>query len=246
MANGFVFYDGPSMLDGAPVIGIAVLQSENGKTGNMVQTYILRSDIDPLSALADGSDASICGDCRHRPQDDGTGRMVRTCYVNVGQSVQSVYSAWVRGAYPLMSPGRATQLVAGRMVRMGTYGDPAAIPVRIWRGLLAQAAGRTGYTHAWRRAGAQGLRALVMASADTAPERDVARAMGWRTFRVRAEGAPLGAREIACPASPEGGNRRQCVTCRACDGAERGPVQASVAIVVHGTMARYFAPRAVA
>jgi hypothetical protein len=30
------------------------------------------------------------------------------------------------------------------------------------------------------------------------------------------------------------------VTCRACDGADR-PGKASVAIVVHGTMAKYFA-----
>jgi hypothetical protein len=79
-----------------------------------------------------------------------------------------------------------------------------------------------------------------MASVDTVPERDVARALGWRTFRVRSAAQPLGAREIVCPASPEGGDRRQCVTCRACDGADR-PGKASVAIVVHGTMAKYFA-----
>lgn len=54
---GFVFYDGPSSIDGAPIIGVAVLKSENGKTGNMVQTYILRADMAPLSAIADGADA---------------------------------------------------------------------------------------------------------------------------------------------------------------------------------------------
>jgi hypothetical protein len=36
--SGFVFYDGPSVIDGAPIIGIAVLHSENSKTGDMVQT----------------------------------------------------------------------------------------------------------------------------------------------------------------------------------------------------------------
>lgn len=61
--RGFVFYDGPSALDGAPIIGIAVLHSKNRKTGNMVQTFIIRADQSPLEAIATGDDASICGDC---------------------------------------------------------------------------------------------------------------------------------------------------------------------------------------
>jgi hypothetical protein len=235
-STGFVFYDGPSQIDGAPIIGIAVLHSENRKTGDMVQTYILRADVAPVEAVATGADASICGDCRHRG-DDGAGR---TCYVNVGQSVQAVYAAWVRGTYPLVSPARAARMLAGRIVRIGSYGDPAAIPARHWKALIRFADGHAGYTHQWRQGFAAQLRTIVMASVDTVPERDVARALGWRTFRVRSADQPLGAREIVCPASPEGGDRRQCVTCRACDGADR-PGKASVAIVVHGTMAKYFA-----
>jgi len=236
--TGFVFYDGPSALDGAPIIGIAVLHSENIKTGDMVQTFILRADQSPLAAIDSGDDASICGDCVHRGADGQT----RTCYVDVGKSVMSVFGAWARGSYPLVSPTVGARMLSGRAVRMGAYGDPAAIPARHWRALLKFAAGRTGYTHQWRQAHTQALRPYVMASADTASERDVARAMGWRTFRVRAADESLGAREFACPASPEGGNRRQCVTCQACDGAERGPAQASVAIIVHGRMAKHFQP----
>lgn len=232
--TGFVFYDGPSVIDGAPIIGIAVLHSENAKTGDMVQTYILRADQSPLDAIASGADVSICGDCRHR----GDGESPRMCYVNVAQSVQSVFAAWIRGSYPAMSPAAGARMLAGRIVRIGSYGDPAAIPARHWFALVRFASGRTGYTHQWRRAPA--LRPLVMASVDTVPERDVARALGWRTFRVRSADQPLGAREIVCPASPEGGDRRQCVSCRACDGADR-PKKASVAIVVHGAMAKYFA-----
>ncbi len=233
---GFVFFDGPSQIDGAPIIGIAVLSSVNGKTGNMVQTYILRADQAPLDAIRAGDDESICGDCVHRPALGGS------CYVDVSKSVTSVFSAWVRGSYPLLAPADAAAAVAGRMVRMGAYGDPAAIPARIWKRMLRRAAGRTGYTHQWRRAYAQGLRSMTMASVDTVPERDVARALGWRTFRVRTADQALGAREIICPASDEGGKRRQCISCRACDGAERGSVQASVAIVVHGARASRFIP----
>ena len=86
--RGFVFYDGPSVLDGAPIVGIAVYRSSNVKTGDMVQTYILRADVDPVSALMSGADESICGDCVHRPIKGGA------CYVDVAKSVRSVYSAW--------------------------------------------------------------------------------------------------------------------------------------------------------
>jgi len=238
--TGFVFYDGPSELDGAPIIGIAILHSDNGKTGNMVQTYILRADAHPVDAIRTGEDSSICGDCMHRGAP-AIGRK-RTCYVNVGQSVAAIFGAWTRGAYPLIDPADAAQLIADRVVRIGSYGDPAAIPAHIWRALIARAAGHTGYTHQWRQSHAQGLRDLVMASADSSRDRDVARAMGWRTFTVRTADQPLAAREIACPASPEGGNRRKCIDCQACDGAGVNAARASVAIVVHGAMARHFQP----
>lgn len=235
--QSFVFYDGPSTLDGAPIIGIAVLRSDNRKTGDMVQTYILRADTHPVDAIRDGSDASICGDCPHR-RDPATG--TRTCYVNVGQSVAAVFGAWVRGAYPLIDPAIGADRLAGRAVRLGTYGDPAAIPASVWRALLARASGHTGYTHQWRKPVAAQLRDIVMASADSALDRDVARALGWRTFRVRTETEALAAREIVCPASPEGGDRRQCINCQACDGAGANPSRASIAIIVHGPAARAF------
>ena len=236
--TGFVIYRGPSLLDGTPIVAVALLGSSNRKTGNMVQTYILRADQHPLDAIASGEDSSICGDCMHRGAP-AIGRK-RTCYVNVGQSVASIYGAWTRGAYHLIDPRDAARMLAGRVVRIGSYGDPAAIPAAHWIDLIAHAAGHTGYSHQWRRAIAQELRTLVMASADSARDRDVARAMGWRTFTVRTADQPLAAREIACPASPEGGNRRQCITCQACDGAGDNAARASVAIIVHGAMARHF------
>jgi hypothetical protein len=236
---GFVFYDGPSLIDGAPIVGIAVLASDNAKTGDMVQTYILRADVDPVSALRTGEDRSICGDCVHRPANDGA------CYVNVAQSVQSVYWAWFRGAYELVAPIVGARMIQGRKLRMGSYGDPAAVPAQFWKQLAKYTSGHAGYTHQWRRPIARGLRTLVMASADSASDRDVARALGWRTFRVRTADQALGAREIVCPASPEGGDRRQCATCLACDGADRAG-KVSVAIIVHGSKARKFVPIAIA
>lgn len=236
---GFVFYDGPSMLDGAPIIGIAITRSTNIKTGDMVQTYILRADQSPLDAIASGDDASICGDCRHRG-DRAAGRG-RSCYVQVGRAPMGIFGAWIRGAYPLVSPADGAQLIAGRKVRLGAYGDPAAIPGEAWRALVSLAIGTTGYSHAWRDALADSLRPLIMASVDTAAEALHARAQGWRTFRVRIASEPLLRREMVCPASAEGGKRAQCADCLACDGSERAH-RASVAIIAHGALARHFAP----
>jgi hypothetical protein len=247
--KSFIFYRGPSQLDGAPIVGIAVLRSANSKTGDMVQTYIIRADQAPLEALASGADASVCGSCQHRPRRermrDKRGRFtrkiktVRTCYVDIGKSVSAVYRAFVAGSYDTLEPIDGAARLAGRMVRLGAYGDPTAIPVHVWLALLADAAGHTGYTHQWRAPLAADFAPIVMASADSPRDREEARAAGWRTFTVRTADQPLAAREIVCPASPEGGDRLQCIDCGACDGADRAG-KVSIAIVVHGAMARHF------
>ena len=235
---GFVFYRGPSPIDGAPVIGIATLKSKNGKTGDMIQTWILREDISPLDAIASKEDASICGSCFHR----GNAKRKRTCYVDVGKAPQGVWLAYHRGSYVDLShdPETIAFLMRDRIVRMGAYGDPAMIATDAWRMVLKGSDGHTGYSHQWREAWAQELREYVMASVESAGEQDVARALGWRTFRVRSDAEPLATREIECPASREGGSTKQCITCQACDGAPRAG-KVSITIVVHGAMARHFA-----
>ena len=57
MANGYILWEGASLIDGAPIVVIATgfaSRSTNRKTGGMVQTYILRRDIDPVSAVQSG------------------------------------------------------------------------------------------------------------------------------------------------------------------------------------------------
>lgn len=233
---GFVIYEGPSLLDGAPIVAIAVTSSSNSKTGNMVQTYILRADVKPTDALKSGADASICGDCKHRPANGGA------CYVVVMQGPLVVWKHYQKGGY-LPDADAAADACRGRMVRLGTYGDPAAVPAYVWMRLLAHAAGHTGYTHQWRSP-SNALRDLVMASADTAEEAAEARALGWRTFRVRCADEPMLERESVCPASEEAGKKLTCATCGACNGAASGR-RGSIAIIVHGSKAKRFAAQRV-
>ena len=65
MKNGII-YNGPSLLDGKPIVAIATYSDRNSKTGKVLQTYIIRSDISPLNASKSGEDFSICGDCKFR------------------------------------------------------------------------------------------------------------------------------------------------------------------------------------
>jgi hypothetical protein len=238
---GHVIYQGPSLLDGAPIVVIAITSSSNRKTGDMVQTYILRADVAPIAAIRTGADASICGDCKHRGVATGTKAVGRSCYVNVSQGPTVVYKGFLRGLYGTdAAEGLAMAGIAsdGRMVRLGTYGDPAAVPVEVWKSLLAGAAGHTGYTHQWKRA--PEYRTLLMASADTASEASEARNTGWRTFRVRCADEPLLEREAVCPASQEAGAKLHCAECGACNGAGTGR-KGSIVIIAHGAVAGNFA-----
>jgi hypothetical protein len=103
MKSGII-YKGPSRIDGAPIVVLATYSNRNTKTGAVVQTYILREDINPLEASKTGADASICGTCplRGTPTSDPARKQAvgRRCYVNLGQGVLIVWRAYVNGVYP--------------------------------------------------------------------------------------------------------------------------------------------------
>lgn len=236
-ATGVILYEGPSRLDGQPIVVIAtgLKKSRNVKTGAMIQTYIIRSDIHPIEAVKTGADESICGDCPHR--GDGTGKG-RSCYVTLAHGPRSVFDAYKRGIYPKLDSFSAARLFAGKMIRLGTYGDPAAAPYAMWKVITSQAAGWTGYTHQWRAIPSQWAE-LVMASADSEADMNGAHTLGYRTFRVTAEPfANVKGKEAVCPASEEKGKVAQCITCKACMGTS-GKAKASIQIAAHGGGKKY-------
>jgi len=218
---GYIAYEGPSKIDGAPIVVIVNKingDSKNDKTGAIVQTFIIRADIAPMAALQTGADASICGDCEHRPiLARKTG--AAPCYVQVGKSVQSVYHAYKRGRYVKADPATIAKALQGKIVRLGTYGDPFAAPVKMWNQITRYAAGHRGYTHQWQRADfdAAAWAPLVMASADTIDQAAHANLLGMRVFRVSI-GVDKQAAETVCPASAEGQRRSTCAKCTLCAG----------------------------
>ena len=232
-ANGVILYQGPSNLDNQPIVVIATglkTKSSNAKTGAMVQTYILRSDIPPTEAIQTGEDASICGGCPHRGQTVTVNNKIknigRTCYVNVGQGPRAVYDAYTRNLYPTATKEQAAALLKDRYVRIGTYGDPMAAPAQVWLGFIRVVAGWTAYTHQWDNAVLNScpavilaFQAICMASVDSEEEMREAHARGWRTFRVGLlHDTQVRKTEALCPASAEAGRKLQCAQCLACSG----------------------------
>lgn len=223
-----IIYEGPSAIDGKPIIAIATglgTSSGNRKTGQMVQTWILPRDVEPHTAVKTGEDATVCGDCPHRPANEGT------CYVTVFQAPLSVHRAYHRGSYPAFE----VEAFRGRQVRFGAWGDPAAVPTEVWANIAAVASGHTGYTHQWKTAD-PALAPYCMASADNADDRAMAHGMGWRTFRTRLESEPRLKGEAVCPASAEAGHKLTCSDCMACSGStgKRG----DIVIIAHGTASK--------
>lgn len=232
MQSGII-YRGPSLYDGAPIVVIANYTTGNRKTGGVVQTYILREDIDPREASKGGQDASICGTCPHRGEvttdPDRKIAKGRTCYVNLGQGVLITWRAYHRGVYPWAERQRERAAIgAGRVVRIGTYGNPSCVPEHVWDDLLRDCTSWTAYNHGepWRPD-------LAMQSADTYAEAQAAWARGQRTFRVLQSLADLDkANEVLCPASKEAGRRTTCAKCLLCSGTSTKSPK-SVAIPMH-------------
>ena len=240
-----IIYEGPTLLDGQQIVVIATgikSKSSNGKTGGMIQTWILLRDIDPREANKSGADYGICGDCPHRGKAttalDKVLAAERTCYVILFQAPLNVWKTYHRGNYDRAVDSEAIASVGtGRKVRLGSYGDPAAVPAYVWQALLSKSVGRTGYSHQSGLANADFVADIMMVSADNLAMAQGAWANGHRTFRVIDSVDDMDKNEVLCPASKEAGERTNCENCGLCAGSS---IKAkSIAIVAHGNGAKY-------
>jgi len=184
-------------------------------------------DIHPIEASRTGADVSICGDCPHRgiPNPNKTKGWAekRGCYVNLAHGPASVWQAYRRGSYDVVQGHKAiAALGMGQMVRLGTYGDPSAVPGFIWDSLLSQCEGWTAYTHGKVNPDPE----RIMTSADSLAQAQNAWDRGERTFRVVKSVSDLvKGQEVLCPAT--------CQACKLCAGASvKGK---SIAIPAHGS-----------
>ena len=241
--NSAVVWRGPSAFD--PSVDVLVVltglqrPSTNPKTGPMIQSWILRADgaeLTPYQAMFTGADAPICGTCPLRAN--------RGCYVTVNNAPNSIMRAILAGKTPDMPLESAMDALRGRKLRIGAYGDPAAVPFSVWETLLTFASGHTGYTHAWRDCDPR-FASIVMASVEDRRSLMKADDKGWRAFYVSRDPVASipsahhngGRRVITCPASAEASHRTTCHDCGLCDGTYALDKRAHITIQPHGAKA---------
>ena len=228
-----IIWEGKSRIDGASIVVIATIHSTNSKTGDAVQTTIIRSDVNPVTTRYTGEDYSVCGDCVHRHFKDGD------CYVQLYQGPRAVFEKYSRGGYNC--PKHIAEVeyeLTHKHIRLGAYGDPCAVPYEVWESLIAQGTRSwSGFTHQWRNPENQEYRKLLMASCDSAQDVLDAEALGWRSYRVKYDHAddhllahlPV----VTCLYDTQG---LKCVDCGICDGtrAEDRTRRAHVQNMAHG------------
>lgn len=209
--NG-VLWSGPSAIDGKPVVAILTGsegKSQNRKTGNIQQVWILRSDISPIDAVKAGEDYSICADCPNR--GDGHGKK-RACYVSIFRGPLAVYKKFRRGGH-----AEGAKINGDRPVRFGAYGEPSLLPIELVKSIAQQSKGHVGYSHRWRELPKEYAK-YFMASTNSEEESAEAKEAGWRSFLALPIGKSVPRRMFNCPASEEAGHLTQCEKCLRCNG----------------------------
>ena len=228
--NGLILWQGESVLDGSPIVCIATLSTTNKKTGDMVQTWILRSDMKPMDASKNGLDSAICGSCIHRHYLGGA------CYVTVFQAPTAVYKAFKAGKYSMATNENKKQYLSGRAIRLGAYGDPSAVPFSVWANLAPLASAMTGYTHQINHKNFDPrILDFCMVSADTPNQARKAQKLGARTFRVMPSNSQIMPGELECKADSED---LTCIECKLCNG--NSQIAPNIAIVVHGAKSKSY------
>ena len=220
--NGFILYEGPSTFDNNPIVVIVTgyeTPSANVKTGDMLQTWIIKADDFPSNAIKETTDSSVCGDCPLRG---------KVCYVSM-MPVNNIWRQYKEGCY-LKVNDKILQRIKRRrrLVRLGSYGDPCAAPIEVWQPLIKASAGYTGYTHAWQYAD-QRWKQYLMASVESTTLMKKAHNLGWRTFRIVESAQELSDNEIMCKNWVD--EDIKCEDCKLCNGASNKP---SIANVIHG------------
>lgn len=239
--NGAIVWEGPSRINGEPIVLLVTglfNPSRNPKTGPMHQTWILNRDVHPFEALKNGRDFCVCGDCPARFNPD-TNTLV--CYVNPVTTGQ-VWKSYQNNRYkPVTIDAHSNIWFDLKPLRIGAYGDPAAVPIHVWTDwlelLVPLKMQWTGYTRRWQHPENQPMKEFLMASTFSAAEQAQASALGWHTYRVLPAGADLPAQSTICPGSKEGNYAKTCRECLLCRGAAGTK---DVVTYAHGHHAQHF------
>ena len=174
--------------------------SNNVKTGPMTQTFIHKK----RGKITNKTKGAGCKGCP----------VFEACYVRWEQAPLSVHKSYKGKRYRKMEWGWEDLAQVSRFpLRIGSAGDPTAVPASTWEKLLPYAKTWTGYTHRWSLPENISFRGFCMASVHSVDEMKEANSLGFRTYRVG--GGPITKDEVLCPHYTK---NVQCSTCGLCKG----------------------------
>jgi len=221
--TSFKVWSGESPFNGKPISAVLTnvfRKSKNIKIGDMLQLWILSSELSPVKARAlPEGDESVCGDCCLKPSNAPSFK--ESCYVarRAFQAPGNVWRANMGLEVDLHSALDRIRVV-NKPIRFGGYGDPAMVPQEIFESILSSVQDarntktHTAYTHQQDHSFAGWIKDFAMASTHSLEESEELWNQGWRTFRMT-EGPQASKYEIICPSFTKG---KTCDTCCLCDG----------------------------
>ena len=222
-------WQGPSTIDGQDIMAVVSCHdraSKNTKTGDMVQVSFMRTDTKPSTAVKEGKDVSVCGNCPLRAAiRKETKSNDPPCYVATHWKA----ATWKAAAALKEDIGAAMRAMIYKAVRFGEYGNMSSIPRAVAEKLLKAADEWTLYEHEWEKPSNQWLRRWAMASVHSHEEALRAQAMGWRTFRVKGPGEAPMKGEVVCPFES---HKVQCRDCLLCDGKRTTTIRGNLGTVL--------------
>lgn len=212
-------------------VAIVTTDSDNLKTGNMLQIWIMSRLVHPVESRRTGHDGTLqCAGCPHASNNG--------CYVSP-LPLMSMWRALQKGSYSHLQMGSPewNNFFRGASVRFGAYGNPSILPLEMIENIAGLSVSHTGYFHDWDLMPtplAKAYGRFLMASCE--PHNvSYAQNLGLRTFTVVSEVPTDKKLGIECLADTKG---MQCIDCGLCDGTARSANRSrslpSVWIKAHG------------
>ena len=202
---------------------IATEKSGNRKIGKAIQIWIVPKSETVTDSRRNGNDAKT--QCKGCPLASNHGCYVGSYYVDAIQK-----SAWAGKKPRAKNRQQIVDLVKGKFVRFGAYGNPSMIPLSLVKLIADNASGWTGYfhdCHQMSQAKAKTYAHYFMVSREPSNMHE-ALSKGFRAFVTRSPSGPIPDGLTDCPSS----RGVTCSQCQLCSGTSKRA--RSISIPVHG------------
>lgn len=115
------------------LVAIATTDTDNSKTGNMIQIWIMSKLVHPVESRRTGHDSTL--QCQGCPYASNQG-----CYVSP-LALMAIWRAFKAGSYSHLEFGTLAwnAFFDGSSVRLGAYGNPSMLPLAMLQDITDRA-----------------------------------------------------------------------------------------------------------